>query len=229
MAVPAVSFDPVWTELQGAGTHLGRYPWDAVVSFVFRNAPRDRPRHEVRILEVGCGGAPNLWFAAREGFRVAGIDGSVPGIAYAQERFAAEGLEGDLCVGDFTDLPWAEDTFDLAVDRCAITCAGFAAGRRAVAEVQRVLRPGGAFFFNPYASDHTSASSGAPGHDGVRVGIDAGTLVGVGQLCFYGRADVDDAFGPGWEIERVQRCELSDELSGAHVEWRVVARKGAGA
>jgi len=64
------SFDPHWEQqIYGQGAHLNLYPFDVVVTFVFRNAPRDRPRSEVRIVEIGCGAGNNLWFAAREGFR----------------------------------------------------------------------------------------------------------------------------------------------------------------
>jgi 2-polyprenyl-3-methyl-5-hydroxy-6-metoxy-1,4-benzoquinol methylase len=80
------TLDPIWEEKYSAG-HAQRYPWDPVVTFIFRNAPRDRPRSEVRILEVGCGTASNLWFAAREGFNVAGVDGGESAIAYAKQRF----------------------------------------------------------------------------------------------------------------------------------------------
>ena len=108
------SFDPVWEEKYSQG-HSERYPWDHVVSFVFRNYPRHKLRKDVKILEVGCGTGSNLWFAAREGFQVAGIDASPSAIAYAQQRFAADGLTGDLRQGDFTELPHESNSFDLAL------------------------------------------------------------------------------------------------------------------
>lgn len=37
------TFNLVWEEKFAAG-HVQYYPWDIVVSFVFRNAPRARPR-----------------------------------------------------------------------------------------------------------------------------------------------------------------------------------------
>ena len=109
--LPVVSaFNPIWEkEIYGQGRQLGRYPYDAVVSFVFRYAPRDRERSAVRILEIGCGAGNNLWFAAREGFSVTGIDGSATAIDYARKRFAEEGLSGDLRVGDFTALPFEDN------------------------------------------------------------------------------------------------------------------------
>jgi SAM-dependent methyltransferase len=225
VSVPTVTFDPVWAAMQAAGTHLSRYPWDSVVSFLFRHAPADRPRSEVRVLEVGCGGGPNLWFAAREGFSVAGIDGSEPAIAYARERFAAEGLEGDFRVGDFTELPFEDASFDLVIDRAAITCAGRKAGRRAIAEARRVLVDGGRFLFIPYGDRHSSARSGVPGPDGVTLGIGWGSLVGVGQICFYTRADVMRTFAEGWTLESVELVDLVGPQGGVHEEWHAIARK----
>lgn len=46
------SFDPAWEEKYLAG-YSARYPFDFVGSFIFRNLPKNKPRSEVRILEVG--------------------------------------------------------------------------------------------------------------------------------------------------------------------------------
>src|SRR5688572_320998 len=108
----AVSFDTIWEERYAAG-HQQRAPWDEVVSFLFRHAPRDRPRNAVKILEVGCGTASNLWFAALEGFDVYGLEGSSSAVETAKKRFAADKLKGDLRTGDFTDLPYEDNFFDL--------------------------------------------------------------------------------------------------------------------
>lgn len=219
------SLDPVWQELYGSGVQLNRYPWGVVVRFVHANRPPDCAPAAVGVVEVGCGAGSNLWFAAREGFAVAGIDGSESAIAYAQRRFAADDLAGDLRVGDFTELPWPDDSFDLAIDRAALTCCGRTAAARAVAELRRVLRPGGRLLFTPYSERHPSAAAGRPGDDGVRVDIDAGALVGVGQICFYSRADIEQLL-EGWRLLAVEHHEVSDELDTAaplRAHWHVVA------
>jgi SAM-dependent methyltransferase len=221
--------DPVWEqEIYSQGRHLNRYPFDSVVTFVFRNYPRAKARAQVRILEVGCGSANNLWFAAREGFAVSGLDGSPSAIAAARERFASEGLAGDFHVGDFTRLPFEADRFDLVIDRAALTCCGRTAVLAAVAEIRRVLVPGGRCFFNPYAEGHSSLAASLPGPDGVRVEIHGGTLVDVGQIRFYGRSDVEELFGEGWQLLSLQLMEMREELKPEytiHAEWRVTAEK----
>src|SRR5258708_18910792 len=137
------SFDPVWDEIYQSGRHNNRYPWDAVVSYIYRYCPPNKAKNQISIIEVGCGTASNLWFAAREGMQVAGIDASQPAIQLAQERFRSENLSGDLRIGDFTELPWGGASFDMAIDPGALTCCGYNAATKAIGEVARVLRPGG--------------------------------------------------------------------------------------
>jgi SAM-dependent methyltransferase len=228
-AISPPNGDPTWEdEIYRRGRHLNRYPYDSVVSFVYRHAPRDIPRGDVRILEVGCGAGNNLAFAAREGFSVAGIDASPSAIAFARQRFQDEHLTGDLRVGDFSSLSFGDGAFDLAIDRAAITCVGRSAARRAVAEVCRVLRPGGYFLFNPYSAGHSSARFGRRGDDGLVHEISGGTLQGVGHICFYSRDDVEGLFSNGWSlasIEHVRIDQVLDAAAGSHCEWRVVARR----
>lgn len=228
VATPERSFDPVWEDaIYGQGKHLNRWPFDSVVSFVFRNFPRSKPRIETRILEIGCGAGNNLWFCASEGFSVAGIDGSAAAIDFAKRRFADAGLQGDFQVGDFTALPFADDSFDLAIDRGSLTCCGRKAAQVAVNEVRRVLTPGGKFFCNPYSSEHTSATSGQPGPDDTVVDIAAGTLTGVGQLCFYDQRQVERLFDIGWQVESLSHvvCMQDTPIRQVHADWQIVAVK----
>jgi len=221
--------DPVWENaIYSRGRQFNRYPYDCVVSFVYRHAPKDKPSGEVRILEVGCGAGNNLAFAAREGFSVAGIDASPSAIAQARQRFDEENLHGDLRVGDFSTLPFDDGSFDLAIDRAAITCVGRSAAYAAVAEVHRVLRPGGCFLFNPYSAAHSSARFGRHGDDGLVDNITGGTLQGVGHICFYSRDDVHELFSRGWSLVSIEHLRIDQMLgsaAGSHCEWRVVAQR----
>ena len=72
-------------------------------------------------MEIGCGAGNNLWFAAREGFNVSGIDISHSAIEYAKERLLNDELAADLQVGCFNKLPWEDSSQDLGIDHCATT------------------------------------------------------------------------------------------------------------
>ena len=219
----------IWEkEIYGQGHHLNRYPFDNVVSFIYRNYPRDKQRADIKILEIGCGAGNNCWFAAREGFDVTGIDGSISAINFVKERFATEGLKGNFVIGDFTNLPFKDEEFDIVFDRGSIVCCNLAGGRKAIDEAKRVLKINGLFFFNPYSQAHSSFSSGDLQPDGYVDNITGGTLTGVGSLCFYSHRDVLEALAAGWEIKKINHKEHK-ELHGAeqtiHAEWEVIALK----
>jgi SAM-dependent methyltransferase len=221
------TFDKIWEDKYSSG-HSQRYPWDIVVSFVYRHYPRSKARGEIEILEVGCGTASNLWFAAREGFKVTGIDASPSAIAYAKKRFSEEGLSGEFEIGDFSSLPFESGRYDLVIDRAAITCCGLTAARRVVEEVRRVLITGGVFLFNPYSKNHDSYRAGRRIEDGLTVDISAGTLVDFGQICFYERSDIDTLFQKDWEHISLKHVEIREEMEQehpVHAEWQVITKK----
>jgi SAM-dependent methyltransferase len=215
-----------WEQKYAAG-HQQRYPWDSVVSFVFRYASKDRPPAESRILELGFGTGSNLWFAAREGFAVSGIEASASAVKRAHERFRADGLSGDLRVGSFTALPFPDAHFDLVVDRCSLTCVEFEEIARALNELARVAKPGAYFFFNPYADGHSSFEQDLAKGRTVK-DVARGTLTGVKQITFVSRADVYGLLRQDWDILSLQRLELTDMQPNdapIHAEWRAIARR----
>lgn len=221
------TFDAIWeSRYKSNPGYRSWYPWTGVVSFVLREAPRDRPRSEVRILEIGCGTGNNLWFVAREGFQAAGLDISPTAIDFARMRLAKEGLEADLRVGDFSSLPFPDASFDLVFERAALSFSNRSGIRMCMSEVRRVLKPGGLFQCTPY-SDRDSSFYRTPDADGAVRGVEVGTITGGSQVCFFGLQDVRDLFADGWEIRSLKHVDETDMLAPAriaHCEWLITAQ-----
>jgi SAM-dependent methyltransferase len=105
-------------------------------------------------LEIGCGPGANVWFMAREGFTVAGIDGSSTAIQKASQRLTSESLAVDLRLGDFAQLPWPKDSFDGVIENVSLCTNPWNGIQHALSEVHRVLKPG-APFLSSFFTDRT--------------------------------------------------------------------------
>lgn len=94
------------------------------------------------LLDVACGNGNLMLAAARRGARASGVDNASRLVGLARERLAEEGLKAELAVADAEQLPYADDSFDVAASIFGVI---FATDRaKACAEMRRVTRPGGA-------------------------------------------------------------------------------------
>ncbi len=97
-------------------------------------------------LDVGCGTGTEAVFLARCGFRSIGVDVSSAALAMAARRAAGEGATVDWREGDALALPVADAAIDFINDRGCFHHIRDADRPTYVAEVARVLKPGGVLF-----------------------------------------------------------------------------------
>jgi ubiquinone/menaquinone biosynthesis C-methylase UbiE len=162
-----------WLIVVGEATYLGRY----AVRFIYQRGARiyDTARRGVissdervllpllrpllagvaapQVLDVatGTGRVPLLlacqpWFSGQ----ISGIDIAPAMLAQARAKVAAAGLSLriTLCEGNAGSLPWPDQSFDLVTSLEALEF--FPSPRGALAEMVRVLRPGGALVVSKY-------------------------------------------------------------------------------
>ena len=103
-------------------------------------------RQSLCVADIGCGpGAQSLMWAA-EGHRVRGVDISEPLIRIARERAAERGeAKVEFSVGSATELPFAANEFDVVL--VPELLEHLPDWQPCVAEVIRVLKPGGIAYF----------------------------------------------------------------------------------
>jgi ubiquinone/menaquinone biosynthesis C-methylase UbiE len=92
------------------------------------------------VLEVAVGTGLNLPEYPLDA-RVTGIDLSPEMLELARRRISLSGREIDLRTGDAQDLPFDDESFDVVV--CTYSLCNIPDPAVAVAEMHRVLRPGG--------------------------------------------------------------------------------------
>src|SRR5262245_46181498 len=92
------------------------------------------------ILEVAIGTGRDLPFYP-SGSRITGIELSPAMLAIARQRACDLGVDADLREGDAQALPFGDASFDTVV--CVLSLCTIPDPARAIAEMARVLRPGG--------------------------------------------------------------------------------------
>ena len=217
------SFDPIWEEIFQR-EEWGKYPAEHVIRLVARSFYRAPDRSKVRLLDLGSGPGASSWFMAREGFAVSAIDGSETAIRRLRERLTKDGLSCDARVGDLATLPWDDATFDGVIDNAAIYANPRDACHRMVAEVKRVLKPGGVFGSALFTDRSWGYGLGECIAPGTFVAIPEGPLASRGLSTFFGRTDVDVLFSP---FESVKVETLGYTMDGHLIELGIVTARAA--
>lgn len=162
------------------------------------------------VLEIAVGTGRNLSYYP-EDIRVTGIDLSPGMLEIAQQRARELGRDADLRQGDAQMLDFDAGSFDTVV--CTLSLCSIPDDARAVAEIYRVLRPGGQLLL----LEHVRSSSSAVRvfqwlFERVTVALE-----GDHQL----REPRSHLIAQGFEIEKLQRY-------GWGIVERIVARKPVG-
>ena len=108
-----------------------------------------------RVLDLGCGNGRHLVALALRGFSVAGLDISLSGLRLARAWLEEEGLEAGLvCADTRLPLPLMARAFDGLLATQVIHHALLAEVRVSLAEIWRVLVPGGIAFVSVAGRTH---------------------------------------------------------------------------
>jgi 2-polyprenyl-6-hydroxyphenyl methylase/3-demethylubiquinone-9 3-methyltransferase len=99
-----------------------------------------------KTLDVGCGGGILAEEFARLGCDVTGVDPSEPSIEAARAHARQEGLAIEYRTGTGEALPFPDGAFELVY--CCDVLEHVNDVGRVVAEIARVLQPGGIFFYD---------------------------------------------------------------------------------
>ncbi len=99
-----------------------------------------------KALDVGCGGGLLAEAFAKLGCDVTGIDPSQPSIVIAQEHAAQQSLSITYCTGIGEQLPFDDASFDIVY--CCDVLEHVNNLHMVIAEIARVLKKDGIFFFD---------------------------------------------------------------------------------
>jgi SAM-dependent methyltransferase len=140
MAATAVeAWDERWATPEGRADWLEPHP--AVAALV----PMLKARGAQHVLDLGCGVGRHALLFAEHGFVVEAIDGAAAGLDFARREAAARGLRLSLRQADADRLPFADQRFDYVLSWNVIFHGTMGDVGRRLAEIWRVLKPGGLY------------------------------------------------------------------------------------
>jgi SAM-dependent methyltransferase len=111
-----------------------------------------RVRAQQTVLDVACGTGVVAVTAARAGARVSGLDLSPVLLEHAKKNASLGGVEIDFKEGDVEALPYGESSFDVVLSQFGHMFAP--RPEVAIAEMLRVLKPGGTIAFSTWPPEH---------------------------------------------------------------------------
>jgi SAM-dependent methyltransferase len=221
-----MSWDPAWEKIFGS-RGWGRYPPEELVRFAARNLFAAPDRKQVKVLEVGCGAGANLWFLAREGFDVYGIDGSESAISKAGGYLAANGFKAKLIVGDIIYLKelYPGVTFDAVVDVACLQHNEPEAIQVTIGQIHRLLNPGGKIFSMMVARGSYGDGQGSEIRPGTLTDIKDGPLSGVGLVHLSTLDEIQGLFACFSEVRIEYSVRSLDERSHEYKHWVIEGTK----
>lgn len=203
----------------------GKYPPIELVRFIARNFYSCTDRKSVKILELGSGPGPNLWYMAREGFCVYGIEGSKTACENAYKRLHDENLQeniGIIKTGDYFEKldEFEDDYFDAVIDVESLYCNPFERTKEIIAKSFTKLKRGGKMFSMTFANkewlnESEDVEYHAINNPEVR-----------GYFRYTTREDIDILYkNEQNKIEKIEMLELHGSDGKSRREWLIELTK----
>lgn len=223
-----------WDQSYLRGENFVFWPCDAVVRFVSRSLRKRVGIDEVidvlpgargqRVLDLGCGIGRNLNFGQLMGLEMFGVEHSRVAVEVARRWMRQTNPAADddrVRVGDVRDLSyWSDGFFDHALSDSVLDSMPFDVAWQGVAEVARLVKPGGYFYLNVIGERNADGSF----FDGERTQSsqhEQGTV-----QSYFDRAKIETLLGRAFAITRLELQTIEGLVgAGTEVRWHVVTKR----
>jgi ubiquinone/menaquinone biosynthesis C-methylase UbiE len=184
--------DNIWEQVHSQ-REWGKYPNEELIRFIakyFFKIPKNE-RKKIRVIELGCGQGANLWFLAREGFDVYGIDISESAVEKARQTLEGWGVGSDnIQVQDLLNLKFPDNFFDAIIDCSAVCNVSFSDHKKVYKSIHRILKPDGIFWTLHYTDDSWGFGSGNLIDYKTFDNFSTGALKNLGVKCLLSDTDI---------------------------------------
>jgi SAM-dependent methyltransferase len=201
------------------------YPNDHVVRFLMTNRELLQTHPPARFLDIGLGAGRHTKLAAELGFRTFGIDISLVGLQHARERVQTVGLQASLSQASMLALPFTDSSFTVVLS-FGVFCYGTGKEmRQAIAEVRRILVPGGkAFLVLRTTDDYRFGKGTALDHNTFQLSISETNELHSTQH-FLAAEDVPAYFAAFSQVSFEKSETTFGNRSGINSDWLITVER----
>jgi ubiquinone/menaquinone biosynthesis C-methylase UbiE len=210
------------------------WPCDEIVRFVSRHLRRRIGLDEVidvlpgakgsRMVDIGCGIGRNLMFGTEMGFEMHGIDLSAAAAAQARTWLSTKigpAAESRVLAGSVTSLPWEDGYFAHGVSDSVLDSMPFETAQLGIAEIVRVIRPGGYFYCNLISGDETGRDPEFCSEVIVTTVHESDTV-----QSYFNQSKVFLFLQKYFEIVSCELHKISDPIQQTHSgRWHIISRR----
>jgi SAM-dependent methyltransferase len=213
-----------WDSLHEQARFRPAYPNEHVVRFLAGQTAAGSPEGR-RALDIGVGGGRHAILLAAFGYEVDGVDISAEGLRHARAVMARNGAAARLQEAPMDALPFPDESFDVAISFGVFYYGTADAGRVAIGELHRVLKPGAhAFVVMRTTRDFRYGKGDDLGGDAFRLLIDDTNENGTVQH-FLSAEGVQAAFA-GYSQLGFELTETTfADRTGCDSDWLITVRK----
>lgn len=148
---------PSWNDL----FRQERFHWKDPDEGLIETVPRWKAEGRRRVYDLGCGAGRHMAYLQLEGFITCGSDVAPTGLDVCRRYLREAGLAARVVRADMTACPFASETFDAAVSTNVLNHNPRPLLDQTIADLWRVLRPGGEVYLTVLSTRDWRCGSGA--------------------------------------------------------------------
>ena len=220
-----MTFSDQWEDSYKNNQQLSIWPWSDLVSYIYRY--KGRYNNSPRVLELGCGAGANIPLFKSLEIEYFGVDGSESIISSLIERFPD--LRDQLRCCDFTREIPLSNSFDIVIDRAAVTHNDTESIKRCINLVKKVMLPGSIYIgVDWFSTEHSSYLHNTEMLDSYTArNLTSGPLKNLGKVHFSDKDHLENLFADFTFMEMDKKSVINvqdDEF--VQGMWNFVAELG---
>lgn len=177
-----------------------------------------------KILDIGCGIGRHVIFCQEMGLDAYGIDLSEQAVKVAKTWLSDKGIanyQQKILQADICQLPFSNDFFDYALSHGVLDSMSFDIAQSSVAELARVLTPGGMFYCDLISGDDSSHAREYSGEEIVTDSHEKGTV-----QSYFNFTKIKNLFDKFFNIEEAMIIRKENIISGKyHSRYHLILSK----